>query len=44
MTDRSKVTLQAAGANVATYHKDEKDGHVCGFMPSWRKDLPKETA
>ena len=25
------------------YYKDEKDGHVYGFMPSWRKDLPKET-
>jgi len=20
-----------------------KDGHVYGFMPSWRKDLPKES-
>lgn len=37
------IDLQAAGAKVTTYHKDEKDGHVYGFMPSWRKDLPKET-
>lgn len=29
--------------NVITYYKDEKDGHVYGFMPSWRKDLPKES-
>lgn len=29
--------------NVVTYHKDEKDGHIYGFMPSWRKDLPKES-
>lgn len=36
------IDLQAAGAKVTTYHKDEKDGHVYGFMPSWRKDLPKE--
>lgn len=37
------IDLQAAGAKVTTYHKDEKDGHVYGFMPNWRKDLPKET-
>ena len=37
------IDLQAAGAKVTTYHKDEKDGHVYGFMLSWRKDLPKET-
>lgn len=37
------IDLQVAGAKVPTYHKDEKDGHVYGFMPSWRKDLPKET-
>ena len=37
------IDLQAAGAKVTTYYKDEKDGHVYGFMPSWRKDLPKET-
>ena len=36
------IDLQAAGAKVTTYYKDEKDGHVYGFMPSWRKDLPKE--
>ena len=24
-------------------YKDERDGHTYGFMPSWRKDLPKET-
>ena len=28
--------------NVIIYHKNEKDGHVYGFMPSWRKDIPKE--
>lgn len=28
---------RAAGAKVTTYYKDEKDGHVYGFMPSWRK-------
>lgn len=37
------IDLQVAGAKVTTYYKDEKDGHVYGFMPSWRKDLPKET-
>ena len=28
--------------NVIIYHKNEKDGHVYGFMPSWRKDIPNE--
>lgn len=37
------IDLQAAEAKVTTYHKGEKDCHVYGFMPSWRKDLPKET-
>lgn len=36
------IDLRAAGAKVTTYHKDEENGHVYGFMPSWRKDLPKE--
>lgn len=36
------INFEAKGINVVTYHKDEKDGHVYGFMPSWRKDLPKE--
>ena len=36
------IDFEAKGINVVTYHKDEKDGHVYGFMPSWRKDLPKE--
>lgn len=37
------MDLEALGAKVTTYHKDEKNGHIYGFMPSWRKDLPKET-
>jgi molecular chaperone GrpE (heat shock protein) len=37
------IDFAARGVNVITYHKDEKDGHVYGFMPSWRKDLQKET-
>lgn len=37
------IDFKAKGVNVITYHKDEKDGHVYGFMPSWRKDLPKES-
>ena len=36
------IDFEAQGINVITYHKDEKDGHVYGFMPSWRKDLPKK--
>ena len=36
------IDLQTAGAKVTTYHKDEKDDHLYGLMPSWRKDLPKE--
>lgn len=36
------IDLQVAGAKVTTYHKEEKDDHVYGLMPSWRKDLPKE--
>lgn len=37
-----KMDFEARGINVVTYHKNERDGHVYGFMPSWRKDLPKE--
>lgn len=37
------IDFAARGVNVITYYKDEKDGHEYGFMPSWRKDLPKET-
>lgn len=37
------IDFTAKGVNVITYHKDEKDGHNYGFMPSWRKDLPKES-
>ena len=37
------IDFKAKGINVVTYHKDEKDGHIYGFMPSWRKDLPKES-
>ena len=37
------IVFKAKGINVITYHKDEKDGHTYGFMPSWRKDLPKES-
>ena len=37
------IDFKAKGVNVVTYHKDEKDGHIYGFMPSWRKDLPKES-
>ena len=36
------IDLEALGAKVTTYHKDEKNGHIYGFMLSWRKDLPKE--
>lgn len=36
------MDFEARGINVVTYHKNERDGHVYGFMPSWRKDLPKE--
>lgn len=37
------IDWQTVGAKVTTYYKNEKDGHVYGFMPSCRKDLPKET-
>ncbi len=37
------IDFIAKGINVVTYHKDEQDDHIYGFMPSWRKDLPKET-
>lgn len=36
------MDFKGKSINVITYHKDEKDGHIYGFMPSWRKDLPKE--
>ena len=38
------MDFEAAGVKVTTYYKDEKDGHEYGFLPSWRKDLPKETS
>ena len=37
------IDLSTYDVNVITYHKNEKDGNVYGFMPSWRKDIPKET-
>lgn len=37
------MDFESVGAKVTTYYKDEKDGHIYGFLPSWRKDLPKET-
>lgn len=37
------INFEAHGVNEVTYYKDEKDGHVYGFMPSWRKALPKES-
>lgn len=37
------MDFESAGIKVTTYYKDEKNGHVYGFMPSWRKDLPEET-
>lgn len=48
IVDNLNVILQnldfkAKEVNVITYHKDEKDGHIYGFMPSWKKDLPKES-
>lgn len=36
------IDFVAKGINVITYHKNERDGHIYGFMPSWRKDIPKE--
>ena len=36
------IDFEAKGINVIRYHKDEKEGHVYGFMPSWRKDLPRD--
>lgn len=39
LTSQYKADLQ----RLDFISKDEKDGHVYGFMPSWRKDLPKET-
>lgn len=36
------IDFEARGINVVTYYKNERDGHAYGFMPSWRKDIPKE--
>ena len=36
------INFEEQEINVIRYHKDEKNGHIYGFMPSWRKDLPKE--
>ena len=37
------IDFEAAGVKVTTYYKNEDNGHVYGFLPSWRKDLPEET-
>lgn len=37
------LDFEAQGVKVTTYYKDERDDHTYGFMPSWRKDIPKET-
>lgn len=37
------IDLEAAGVKVTTYYKDDEDGHIYGFLPSWRKDIPEET-
>lgn len=34
------IDLEATGANIIIYHKDEINGNVYGLLPSWRKDLP----
>lgn len=36
------IDFKARGINVVTYHKNERNGNTYGFMPSWRKDIPKE--
>ena len=36
------IDFKQRGINVVTYHKNERDGNIYGFMPSWRKDIPKE--
>lgn len=36
------IDFEAADVKVTTYYKNDVDGHVYGFLPSWRKDLPKE--
>ncbi|WP_334196210.1 hypothetical protein [Muricomes intestini] len=36
------IDFKTYGVNVVTYYKDEKEGHIYGFLPSWRKDLPRE--
>lgn len=37
-----KIDFKARGINVVTYHKNERNGNTYDFMPSWRKDVPKE--
>ena len=36
------IDFEAADVKVTTYYKNDVDEHVYGFLPSWRKDLPKE--
>lgn len=36
------IDFKKRSINLITYHKNEIDGHIYGFMPSWRKDIPKE--
>lgn len=36
------IDFKKYNVNVVTYYKDENRAHTYGFMPSWRKDIPKE--
>jgi hypothetical protein len=36
------IDYKQRGINGVTYHKNERDGNIFRFMPSWRKDIPKE--
>ena len=36
------IDFKEYNVNVVTYYKDENRTHTYGFMPSWRKDIPKE--
>lgn len=36
------IDFENEGINTITYYKNENNGHTYGFMPSWRKDVPKD--
>lgn len=42
LKEMPEIDFDNYGINIITYHKDDADGHVYGFMPGWRKELGQD--